>query len=152
MKNKGRELHIGGCKGAGRQRLLVVELKGWRSRSFVCLCCPLHFGNIWPLIFLAWVVSSLRLLCHLVCAMAWFICYCVISLSFEWLSFHSTFEFTAWLVLLILHDMSFWAWLFCCIFMTFVNYLSKLEICMISLVCHLIIPFLHKHNFMSPQS
>lgn len=86
-----------------------------------CLCCPLHFGNIWPLIFLAWVVSSLRLLCHLVCAMAWFICYCVISLSFEWLSFHSTFEFTAWLVLLMLHDMSFWAWLFCCIFMTFVK-------------------------------
>lgn len=121
MKNKGRELHIGGCKGAGRQRFLVVEVKGWRSRSFVCLCCPLHFGNIWPLIFLAWVVSSLRLLCHLVCAMAWFICYCVISLSFEWLSFHSTFEFTAWLVLLMLHDMSFWAWLFCCIFMTFVK-------------------------------
>lgn len=38
MKNKGRELHIGGCKGAGRQRFLVVEVKGWRSRSFVwCL-------------------------------------------------------------------------------------------------------------------
>lgn len=119
MKNKGRKLHRSwkaesiGCRG---QRLEVKVIC-----MMCCLCYPLHFGNIWPLIFLAWVVSSLRLLCHLVCVMAWFICYCVISLSFEWLSFHSTFEFTAWLVLLMLHDMSFWAWLFCCIFMTFVK-------------------------------
>lgn len=31
-------------------------------------------------------------------------------------------------------------------------YLSKLEICLISLVCHPIIPFWQKRNFMSPQS
>lgn len=120
MKKKGRELHIGGCKGAGRQRLLVVEVKGWRSRSFVwcAVCCPLHFGNIWPLIFLAWVVSSLGFLCHLVWVMAWI----------NMLLCHFT-EF--WMIILSLHfwvygmvsfiDVAlyeFLAWLLCCISMT----------------------------------
>lgn len=81
-----------------------------------CLCCPLHFGNIWPLIFLAWVVSSLRFVCHLV--MAWF----------NMLLCHFT-EF--WMIILSLHfwvysmvsfiDVAlyeFLAWLFCCISMT----------------------------------